>query len=345
MSNPAELLIRGNPGKRRRGRNHQKGKPMATRRRRRKSAASITKRRAKRAARKAARKGKMPPGLAAWHAKNRGGKVARKARRSKRRGARSAKRRSRRRSRARSRRRMHALATVPRRIRRRRKGKSRASRRRARRAKRRSVRSNAGAALTLFSPFTSPVESVKDVIKGGLGGIAAAAGGASVAVVGGAFVSRITNGLLARFAPALLTNPVAARGVGALNFLLPAWAVAKWAPGISGRVRRGMLTGAAAAALVEAIRPGLVRDTFARLPIIGGVFGPSLSGFADTMGDYLAFGMSGANSNNGGAANLAYDENAGGMMDYRFNMRTDADRTVPADGGMNDYAMFGTQPD
>lgn len=341
MSNPAELLIRGNPGKRRRGRRTTtKGTTMATRRRRRKSPSSIAKRRAKRATRKASRKGKMPPGLAAWHARNKGGKIARKARRS-RRGKKSSAKRSRRRSRARRRRMTHALA-IPRRARKARRSRSRGrGKRRAKARARRRVRSNAGE-ISLVGAFTGLGSGLKDVVKGGVGGIAAAVGGAGVAVVGGAFVSRLTNGLLFRFAPGLASNPMVARGVGALNFLLPGYAVAKWMPGISGRVRRGVLTGAAVAAIIEAIKPGAVRDTLASIPVIGGVFGPSLSGMADAMGDYLAFGMSGASSRDGGAA-LMYDENAAAMSDYVASMRNDMDRTMRADGGMSDYAMFGDE--
>ncbi len=324
MTNPAQLLIAGNPGKRRRraskkSTNAQKVPAMATRRKRRKarhSPARVAKRRAKRAHRRARRKGKMPAGLAAYWASKGRGKVARKARRSHKRGSRSMKRRSRRRAKLRMRRRSKTV-TMPKGstvIVRRRGRKGRKGRRIAR------VKVNAGS-VSLMNTVTGFHHNLSATLKGGVKAWLAAAAGAGVSVVGGTFMSRITGNLLGRFAPALLTNEVASRGIGALNYLLPAWAAAKWCPGISGKTRRAIQAGGMAAAIIEAIRPGMVRDTLAHLPVVGGAFGPALSGVADGMGDYLAFGLQG----------LGWDESGGTRAAAAITSAMDDD------DGMGDY--------
>ena len=331
MSNPAQLLIAGNPGRRKR-KTSKKSRAstntpgisaMATRRKRRKarhSPARVAKRRAKRVARRSKRKGKMPAGLAAyWAAKGRG-KVVRKARRSHRRGAKSHKRRSRRRAKVKSVRRARRTRTVtmPKGstvIVKRRGRKGRKSRRVAR------VKVNAGA-VTLFGTVTNFHHNLSATAKGGAGAWLAAAAGAGVSVIGGTFMSRLTGNVLGRFAPALLTNPLAARGIGALNYLLPAYAAAKWAPGLSGKTRRAIQAGGMLAAILEAFRPGMVRNTLAGLPVVGGAFGPTLSGLADGVGDYVSLGLGESKSgaaNDGGAA-LAFErgdnEDESGMSDY-----------------------------
>ncbi len=331
MTNPAQLLIAGNPGKRKRRHakrlttNHSQGSAMATRRKRRKartSPARVAKRRAKRVARRSRRKGKMPAGLAAyWKAQGRG-KVVRKARRSNKRGARSSKRRSRRRAKVRAVRRSRRsvrrtrTVTMPKGstvIVKRRGRKGRKARRVAR------VKVNAGA-VSLTGIVSQFHHNLSATMKGGAKAWLAAAAGAGVSVIGGTFMSRLTGNILGRFAPSLLTNEVAARGVGALNYLIPAALAAKFTPGLSGKTRRAIQAGGMAAALIEVVRPGLVRQTLASIPGVGAAFGPSLSGLADGMGDYLAFGLQGlgyddSKSSNAGVL-LDDDNGADGMADY-----------------------------
>ncbi len=347
MTNPAQLLIAGNPGRRKRKAKKSArtvtstpGKSaMATRRKRRKarhSPARVAKRHAKRAARRSRRKGKMPAGLAAyWKAKRGGGKVARKARRSHKRGARSMKRRSRRRAKVRSvRRRARRTRTVvmP-------KGSTVVVKRRGRKGRKARrvarVKVNAGS-VTLLNTVTGFHHNLSATVKGGARAWLAAAAGAGVSVIGGTFASRLTGNLLARFAPSLLSNQMAMRGVGALNYLLPAWAAAKYVPGLSGKTRRAIQAGGMAAAIIEAIRPGMVRNALANLPVVGGAFGPTLSGLADGMGDYVALGLgeSKSGSSNRGGAVLAFDnhdDDDGSMGDYATD-----DGTL-----LQDYVSFG----
>ncbi len=347
MTNPAQLLIAGNPGKRRR---HSKSKrttsttslqgtsAMATRRKRRKarhSPARVAKRRAKRVARRSKRKGKMPAGLAAYWKAKRGGKVVRKARRAHhRRGAKSHKRRSRRRAKVRSHRRARRTRTVsmPKGstvIVRRRGRKGRKGRRVAR------VKVNAGS-VSLMNTVTGFHHNLSATFKGGAKAWLAAAAGAGVSVIGGTFMSRLTGNLLGKFAPALLTNDIASRGIGALNYLIPAYLAAKFTPGISGKTRRALQAGGMAAALIEALKPGMVRDALAHLPVVGGAFGPALSGMADGMGDYLAYGLQG----------LGWDESGGTRAAAAITSAMDGDDEsmgdyVGEDGSlMGDYLAF-----
>lgn len=310
---------------------------MATRRKRRKarhSPARVAKRRAKRVHRRAKRKGKMPAGLAAYWAAKRGhGKVTRKARRSHKRGVRSMKRRSRRRAKVKAHRRARRTRTVtmPKGstvIVRRRGRKGRKGRRVAR------VKVNAGS-ITLMNTVTGFGHNLSATAKGGVRAWLAAAAGAGASVIGGTFASRITGNLLGRFAPGLLTNPVAARGIGALNYLLPAWLLAKYGPGMSGKTRRAIQAGGMAAAIVEAIRPGMVRSALASIPGVGAVFGPTLSGLADGMGDYLAFGLNGLGTDD------SKSSNAGVLLDDGSDDNAMADYAMENGDLLSDYVADG----
>ena len=168
-----------------------------------------------------------------------------------------------------------------------------ASRRRRRRRARRvgTVGVNAGA-LTLSGGLTGFLGNAKATMKDGVKGFAFAFGGAAGAVAGGAFMSRLTNGVVGKFAPSLLSNPIVARLLGAVNYYLPGWALSKFVPGLSGKSRRAMLTGAAAAAIVEVIRPGMIRNVMVRVPVIGGLMGMA-EDQADGVGAYVAYALSG----------------------------------------------------
>ena len=349
MTNPAQLLLAGNPGKKRKksrmpsrrarlesytadsygvtpGKKPspsvqrliraevsemlKKERPMAKRR---KSKASREKRIAKRKARRASRKGKMPAGLRAYWAKRKsrsGGKVRRKSRRRSRKARLHVKRRK---SRARRSRRHSGIKNVVasrgtkvvvRKVR----------RGRVRYAKKRSGRRvgvvgvNAGS-LSLTGGLTNFLGNAKATMKDGVKGFAFAFGGAAVSVAGGAFTSQVTGNLLARFAPSLLGNPILSRLLGAVNYYLPGWAASKFIPGLSGKSRRAMLTGAAAAALLEVVRPGMIRGALQQVPVIGGLMGMAEDQASD-LGAYVGYALNGENDNSNGYYG-AYDANPG----------------------------------
>lgn len=304
------------------------------RRRRRKAhspaarARRVAKRRARRSHRKAHRKGRMPAGLAAYWAGKRGAKAKRH------RPSRKARlHRKRAKSRRRARKTAVAIAVAPNPVRR-----SRRHRRRAMHHKRRHRRSRVGinpGALTLGGGLSGFVANLKSTfLSGGVKGFAAAAAGAGGAVFAGTMVARVTTPVIAKFAPSLLSNPVIPRLLGAAHYYVTGWALAKYTPGISPRTRRAMLTGATAAAVLEAIKPGVVRDTAARLPVVGGLFGNTLSGLADGMGDYVQFALSGNGAD--GAGHVGE-----GVSDYVALGDSDANDGGAADAvGMGEYIAF-----
>jgi hypothetical protein len=355
MTNPAQLLLAGNPGRKRTRRkvydpftgkkvavkpirvsmggdafyrddqgrkvyvdttkpnpstpSRKKERPMAKRR---KSKASREKRIAKRKARRASRKGKMPAGLRAYWAKRKsrsGGKsVRRKSRRRSRKARLHIKRRK---SRARRSRRhvgiknvvaSRGTKVVVRKVR----------RGRVRYAKKRSGRRvgvvgvNAGS-LTLAGGLTNFIGNAKATMKDGVNGFAFAFGGAAVSVAGGAFTSQVTGNLLARFAPGLLGNPILSRLLGAVNYYLPGWAASKFIPGLSGKSRRAMLTGAAAAALLEVVRPGMIRGALQQVPVIGGLMGMAEDQASD-LGAYVGYALNGTNDHHGDGYAAQYED-------------------------------------
>lgn len=333
MTNPAQLLLAGNPGKRRNKRRNKrrtkataapatsttraairqevaamlsatkKERPMAKRRK--KSKASREKRIAKRRARRASRKGKMPAGLRAYWAKRKSkGSVRRKSRRRSRK-ARLKVRRSRRRSRARR----HVKNVVASKgtrvvVRKVRRGRVRHARKRSGRRVG-VVGVNAGA-LTLTGGLTNFLGNAKATMKDGVKGFAFAFGGAAVSVAGGAFASQVTGNILARFAPGLLGNPIVSRLLGAVNYYLPGWAASRFIPGLSGKSRRAMLTGAAAAAILEVVRPGMIRGALQQVPVIGGLMGMAEDQASD-LGAYVGYALNGTNDSHNGA--VIYEDN------------------------------------
>lgn len=275
---------------------------------RRKSKASREKRIAKRKARRASRKGKMPAGLRAYWAKRKNkGSAKRSGRKSRRRSRKARLHVKRRKSRARRRvrRNSHVKNVVASRgtkvvVRKVARGRVRHARKRSGRRVG-SVGVNAGS-LSLTGGVTNFLGNAKATMKDGVKGFAFAFGGAAVSVAGGAFTSQVTGNLLARFAPSLLGNPIVSRLLGAVNYYLPGWAASKFIPGLSGKSRRAMLTGAAAAALLEVIRPGMIRGALQQVPVIGGLMGVAEDQASD-LGAYVGYALNGAgDSHNGGYA-------------------------------------------
>lgn len=357
MSNPAQLLLAGNPRKKRRAvkraatskkpspeiryvmvsplPNPSKGKPVSNRRKSKKSPAARAARATKRKQKRANRRKGMPAGLKRyWAKKNRKAKSSTKPRKQRR--ARKSRKARLHRRRSKARRRIKTVfasagaRVVVRKVRR---GSARKPTRKQRRSARRvgTVGVNAGA-LSLTGGITDFFGNAKATMKDGVKGFAFAFGGAAGAVAGGAFMSRLTNGVVGQFAPSLLSNPIVARLLGAVNYYLPGWALSKFVPGLSGKSRRAMLTGAAAAALVEVIRPGMIRNLMVRVPVIGGLMGMA-EDQADGVGAYVAYALSGDNH----TARYS-EEDLIGMGDY-VEVDGDAAQNVGV-AGMGEYVAY-----
>lgn len=311
-----------------------KERPMAKRR---KSKASREKRIAKRKARRAARKGKMPAGLRAYWAKRKNKGSApkrRKARRS--RKVRMKRRKAKARRRIRNVYASKGARVIVRRVARGRVRKSsRVVKRRARRVG--VVGVNAGA-LTLTGGITSFLANAKATMQDGVKGFAFAFGGAAVSVAGGAFTSQVTGNLLARFAPSLLTNPTVSRLLSAVNYYLPGWAASRFIPGLSGKSRRAMLTGAAAAAILEVVKPGMIRGVLQQVPVIGGLMGMAEDQASD-LGAYVGYALNGTNDSHAGA--VIYEDTRmdppGLLSDYHSTGGEDAAQNM----GVSDYVAMG----
>lgn len=162
-------------------------------------------------------------------------------------------------------------------------------------------------ALSLTGGITGFLGNAKATVKDGVKGFAWAFGGAAASVVGGSFVSQITGNVVAKFAPSLLANPVVSRLLGAVNYYLPGWAASRFIPGLSGKARRAMLTGAAAAALAEVIRPGIVRQTLSQVPAVGRYLSDAEDQAGD-LGAYVGYALNGNQDGDRGFSAL-YDEN------------------------------------
>lgn len=323
--------------------NPSKGKPVSKKKKSRKSPAARAARAVKRKQKRATRKKGMPAGLRKYWAKKRKASKAPSAAAKPRRARKSRKARMkiRRRSKARTRIRnvfaSKGARVVVRRVGR---GHVRKPTKKQRRSARRvgTVGVNAGS-LSLTGGITDFLGNAKATMRDGVKGFAFAFGGAAGAVAGGAFMSRITTGIVGKVAPSMLSNPIFARLLGAVNYYLPGWALSKFVPGLSGKSRRAMLTGAAAAALIEVIRPGMIRDVMVRVPVVGGLMGMA-EDQADGVGAYVAYALSG----DGHASRYPYtdDEGVGEYVALNNYESTDGNDAAEEMGvsGLGEYVAY-----
>jgi hypothetical protein len=122
---------------------------------------------------------------------------------------------------------------------------------------------------------------VKGIFAKPITGVPFALGGAAVALTGGAIVTnRVLSPLIARMPASIqgfLTGAIGRRVLTAALAYGLGKAAAKYAP-VSPDKKRAIEAGAVAAALIEAIRPGLAGQTLSKIPYIGQpVFGAASS--------------------------------------------------------------------
>lgn len=158
--------------------------------------------------------------------------------------------------------------------------------------------------------FIAPVTGVVANLKASMSsaaGIAGMAGGAIGAVAGGTLLARVTMPLALRFAPSFAASPMGARAIAALNYYGAAFLLAKFLP-VSDKIKRGILAGGVAAAVIEVVRPGTVQQAVVMVPIIGPLIAGNLGGIEPDLAGYVddAIGRLGsANANDGAAAIVA----------------------------------------
>jgi hypothetical protein len=134
----------------------------------------------------------------------------------------------------------------------------------------------------VITPVTSLPQSVPALFKGPVvKNVAFAAGGAVVGLAGGSMLQKFTLPLLAKlpvvggYVAQAMGNSTAQRVVGA-GFALLAGSAAGFAVKDSGS-RKAFVTGAAAAAIIEAIFPGRASALLARIPVVGQYISPIAS--------------------------------------------------------------------
>lgn len=267
--------------------------------------------------RSSAQKAAFKKMIAALHAKRRGrgrGKVARRARRSGKRRMTKAVRRMghKRRGRRSARRSMHVRhVSVPRHTvvkvyRSKRRAKRRAKHygkavksikinpgRRRRHSRRRHARRNPAFSLkregSMFvGGLTHFLSNLKASAKG-IGGFASIGAGAIGGVFAGTFLAGITVPQITKFLPGFVTSPIGARLLAFMNSYLGGYLLSRFAPGLSDRTRRGILAGATAAALIETVRPGTIKEGIAMIPGVGDAIASKLNDYEMALaGDVMA---------------------------------------------------------
>ena len=131
----------------------------------------------------------------------------------------------------------------------------------------------------LITPVTSLPKSLPALAKGSIvKNVGFAAAGAIVAMVAGNQLQKIAMPLLARIpgVSGAMGKSVVQRVVGAGFALLSGSVVAKFAVK-DVAARNAFVTGAAAAALVEAIFPGRLARVMSNIPVVGGFLAPAAS--------------------------------------------------------------------
>lgn len=286
LSNPGELVLFGNPSaraKQSKSKPKPKGKPMAKKKRT--------------AAQKAATKKMI---AANKRSRSKSSTKARKARKV-RTVAKKAAKRTRRARKAK----IHTRTViVPK------KGKARVKIYKAKRIKRRgskrksfpkvsSLKRRKPSKIVRVNPaFTvkgivAPIKNFTDNLKASMGsftGVAAMAGGAIGSVMGGTIVKRVLTDAASRIAPGFVAGPIGSRLIPFLSYYLTGFAIAKFVP-MKDKTRKAVLAGAVTAGVMEAIRPGLVQETIARVPVVGPIVAGKMSTVAGLLGEYDVEGL------------------------------------------------------
>jgi hypothetical protein len=190
--------------------------------------------------------------------------------------------------------------------------------RRVRRAKRKAHKRRGKIVRTIalnpalsLKGFLAPITGVVANLKASMSsaaGIAGVAGGAIGAVAGGTLLARTTMPLAMKLAPGFATSPMGARALAVLNYYGAGFLLARFLP-VSDKIKRGILAGAVAAAVIEVIRPGTVQGAVAKVPFIGPLVAGNLAGIEPELGSYVEQAMSGLGltTNEAGGAMGAYE--------------------------------------
>jgi len=155
----------------------------------------------------------------------------------------------------------------------------------------------------VLAPITGVMRNFQDSIKSGAG-IAGIAGGAIGAVAGGTLLARLVMPRALRLMPAIAGTPLGARAISATLYYGAGFLLAKFLP-VNDKIKRGILAGAVAAAIIEVIRPGTVQRMVAIVPGVGPLIAGNLGGIEPELGDYVEEVLAGLGTDaadDGGAA-------------------------------------------
>lgn len=189
-----------------------------------------------------------------------------------------------------------------------RKRKVRVEIRRAKRSKRRAskprgrvirtVRVNPALSLSgLLAPITGVIDNFQKSI-GSAAGIAGIAGGAIGAIAGGTILARFVMPTAMKLAPTFAASPMGARVISVALYYGAGFALAKVLP-VNDKIKRGILAGAVAAAVIEVMRPGTVQRMVAQVPGVGPLIAGNLGGIEPELGAYVEQALAGIGSDNG----------------------------------------------
>src|SRR5204862_8153311 len=103
----------------------------------------------------------------------------------------------------------------------------------------------------------------------------------------------ITGPQITKFLPGFVASPIGARLLAFLNSYLGGYLLSRFAPGLSDRTRRGILAGATAAALIETVRPGTIKEGIAMIPGVGDAIASKLSDYEMALAGDVQMALSG----------------------------------------------------
>lgn len=186
--------------------------------------------------------------------------------------------------------------------------------RRAKRSKRRASKPRGRVIRTIkvnpafsMSGILAPITGVVDNLQksfGSAAGIAGIAGGAIGSIAGGTLLARFVMPAAMKMAPGFAASPMGARVISVGLYYGAGFLLARFLP-VNDKIKRGILGGAVAAALLEVLRPGTVQNMVSKVPGVGPLLAGNLGGIEPELGGYVEQALAGLGGDKDSAAALA----------------------------------------
>ncbi len=180
--------------------------------------------------------------------------------------------------------------------------------------------------------------NLKALTSGGIKTWAAGLAGGIGAVAGGTVVKRIVGGVAEKVMPGAMAHPVAGRVIAFGSYYGVGWLLARYLP-VSNTTKKAILASAVIAGAIETMRPGAVQGMVARIPVVGPIIGGGMSSI-EGLGEYAMNGLAGM-----GLVTLEGDANNARWGDVADDIGGDDDLDglglVTLDDSLGEYAMNG----